>query len=95
MPANAAEAQLRVGEALVGLSDDFTDFAGALEEAEARTAYMQARAAAIDDLIASGHAGRLLPENDDALGQELSDAGTSGALEEELDRLRRETGRKG
>src|SRR6185295_15930082 len=50
----AAEAQTRVGEALSGLSEDMGDISLAVQRAEDKTATMQARAGAIDELLASG-----------------------------------------
>jgi phage shock protein A len=51
---SAAEAQVKIGEALTGLSDDLAAIGIELERAERRTGQMQARAAAIDELVAEG-----------------------------------------
>ncbi|WP_238009409.1 PspA/IM30 family protein [Dactylosporangium sp. AC04546] len=50
----AAEAQTRVGEAVSGISEEMGDVGMAVQRAEDRTAQMQARAGAIDELLASG-----------------------------------------
>ncbi|MFG2042471.1 PspA/IM30 family protein [Dactylosporangium sp. NPDC048998] len=50
----AAEAQTRVGEAVSGISEEMGDVGLAVQRAEDKTAQMQARAGAIDDLLASG-----------------------------------------
>ena len=50
----AAEAQTRINEALSGVGDELGDVGAAIQRAEDKTAQMQARAGAIDELIASG-----------------------------------------
>lgn len=50
----AAEAQTRIGEAVSGISEEMGDVGLAVQRAEDKTAQMQARAGAIDELLASG-----------------------------------------
>ncbi len=50
----AAEAQVRIGESLSGISDELDDLGRALERAEEKTEHMQARASAIDRLVETG-----------------------------------------
>jgi phage shock protein A len=50
----AAEAQTRIGEAFSGISEEMGDVGMAVQRAEDKTQAMQARAGAIDELIASG-----------------------------------------
>src|SRR6478736_6700534 len=50
----AAEAQTRINEAFSGIGDELGDVGQAIQRAEDKTAQMQARAGAIDELIASG-----------------------------------------
>src|SRR6478735_4867005 len=50
----AAEAQTKINEAMTGIGDELGDVGAAIQRAEDKTAQMQARAGAIDDLIASG-----------------------------------------
>src|SRR3954454_24961868 len=50
---NAAQAQTRVNEAFSGISEEMGDVGLAITRAEDKTAQMQARAGAIDELIAS------------------------------------------
>lgn len=54
---DAAAAQVRVGEALAGVTGDLGDLGIGLEEAEAEAGRMEARAAAIDRLMAAGGLG--------------------------------------
>lgn len=51
---SAAEAQVRINEALTGVSQELSDLGDALERAEASAETMRARAAAIDELMESG-----------------------------------------
>ncbi len=50
----AAEAQTKINEAMSGIGDELGDVGAAIQRAEDKTAQMQARAGAIDELIASG-----------------------------------------
>jgi phage shock protein A len=80
----AAEAQVRSNEALAGLSGDMTDLDSVLDEAEARTESMQARAFAIDDLMSAGVLGG------SAAGDDVLDADEERAVERDLEDLRRD-----
>ena len=51
---SAAEAQTRINEAFSGISEEMGDVGLAIQRAEDKTAQMQARAGAIDELMASG-----------------------------------------
>lgn len=51
---SAAEAQVRINEAMTGVSHDFADLALALQRAEENTESLQARASAIDRLVQEG-----------------------------------------
>src|SRR5664279_3630221 len=50
----AAEAQTKIGEAFSGISEEMGDVGMAVQRAEDKTQSMQARAGAIDELLASG-----------------------------------------
>src|SRR6187200_1571342 len=50
----AAEAQTRINEAFSGISEEMSDVGLAVQRAEDRTAQMQARASAVDELLESG-----------------------------------------
>ena len=51
---SAAEAQVHIGEALAGVSQELADLSSAMAVAEEKSAQMQARAAAIDRLVDEG-----------------------------------------
>jgi len=50
----AAEAQTRISEAVSGISEEMGDVGLAMQRAENKTAQMQSRAQALDELLASG-----------------------------------------
>jgi phage shock protein A len=51
---SAAEAQVRIGEAATGIGEEMADTGLAIERARDKTEQMQARAAAVDELVAAG-----------------------------------------
>jgi len=50
----AAEAETRVGEAVSGISEEMGDIGTAMQRAQDKTEQLQARASALDELMASG-----------------------------------------
>lgn len=85
----AAQAQTKVGEALSGLSEEFGDIGAAVQRAEDKTASLQARAGAIDELLASGALDDLSTSRD-ALDHELGRAVADSQIDAELARLKAE-----
>jgi phage shock protein A len=83
----AAEAQTRINEALSGISEEMGDVGLAIERAEDKTARLQARASATDQLMASGALDDLTRPADH-IQAELDRAAASGAVEADLARLR-------
>ena len=51
---SAAEAQTRINEAFTGISEEMSDVGMAIQRAEDKTLQLQARASAVDELLASG-----------------------------------------
>lgn len=86
---SASEAQVKIGEAMTGLSEEIADVGMAIERAERKTEDMQARAAAIDELIATGVLEDPLGEKD-TVEAELKKMQTTGRVEDELARLKKE-----
>jgi phage shock protein A len=84
----AADAQVRAKEALVGVSDEFAELGLAVGRAEERVERLQARAAAIDVLVASEALGVLggagVAGGDDAVERELRAVASAKAVEDEL-----------
>ncbi len=88
----AAEAQSRIGEAVSGISEEMGDVGMAMQRAEDKTQQMQARAGAVDELIASGaldDASQPLGGRDD-IQAELDRVGTTSDVELELAKLKGE-----
>jgi phage shock protein A len=85
---NAAQAQVKIGAALSGLSEEMGDVSIAIERAESKTENMRAKAGAIDELAEAGvlddFSGR-----DDPVGRELAQLTAEQNVEDELATLRK------
>src|ERR1700761_6953685 len=86
----AAEAQTRINEAFSGISEEMGDVGMAIQRAEDKTAQMQARAGAIDELMASGALDDAVSGPRDDIGSELDAMSASSDVERELAMLRGE-----
>jgi phage shock protein A len=85
----AAEASTKINEAMSGIGEEMGDVGMAIQRAEDKTAQMQARAGAIDELIASGaldDASSL--NNGDDISRELEAMSSQTEVEAELARLK-------
>jgi phage shock protein A len=85
----AAEAQTRIGEAAAGISASMSDAGAALQRAQDKIANMQARAGAIDELLASGALTDLTSSTDDIQAQ-LDKVATTSEVDQELAALKAE-----
>jgi phage shock protein A len=85
----AAEAQTRINEAFSGISEEMGDVGMAIQRAEDKTAQMQARAGAIDELMASGALDDVGGRRDD-IQSELDMMAASSDVERDLARLKGE-----
>ena len=88
----AAEAQSRIGEAVSGISEEMGDVGMAVQRAQDKTAQMQARAGAIDELIASGALADMTGTPRDDIQAELDSMRGGQNIDLELERLRGEIG---
>src|SRR5246127_5059828 len=86
----AAEAQTRINEAFSGISEEMGDIGLAIQRAEDKTAQMQARAGAIDELMASGALDDAVGGQRDDIQSELDMMSASSDVENELSRLKGE-----
>jgi phage shock protein A len=85
----AAEAQTRINEAFSGISEEMGDVGLAIQRAEDKTAQMQARAGAIDELIASGALDDATAINQgDDIARELEAMSSHSDVESELAALK-------
>ena len=85
----AAQAQTKINEAFSGISEEMGDVGMAVQRAEDKTAQMQARAGAIDELIASGALddASSLGQGDD-IARELDAMSSQSDVEAELAALK-------
>jgi len=86
----AAEAQTRINEAFSGISEEMGDIGLAIQRAEDKTAQMQARAGAIDELLASGALEDHVGGNQDYIQAELDKLGAGAGIEADLARMKNE-----
>src|SRR3954452_14746757 len=85
----AAEAQTKINEAMSGIGEEMGDVGLAIQRAEDKTAQMQARASAIDELIASGALDDVTAiGGQDDITRELEAMSSQSDVEAELARLK-------
>ncbi|MFC0624477.1 PspA/IM30 family protein [Kribbella deserti] len=84
----AAEAQTRINEAFSGISEEMSDVGLAVQRAEDKTQQMQARAGAIDELLASGALDDASGTNKDSVTLELERLSSNSQVEDELAQLK-------
>jgi phage shock protein A len=83
----AAQAQTRIGEAVSGISESMTDTGLAMQRAQDKIAQMQARAGAVDELMASGTLTDLTGSSD-PLQAELDRTSAQSQIELELAQMK-------
>jgi phage shock protein A len=88
---SAAEAQVKIGEAATGISDNMADVGLAVQRAKDKTESMQARAAAVEELTASG-ALTDFTSTDDDISRELKQISQTNQVDDELSKLKAELG---
>ena len=84
---SAAQAQVRIGAALGGISEEMGDVSLAVQRAENKTDQMRAKAGAIDELVASGVLDDITGPKDD-IERELAQMSSSSSVEAELAALK-------
>jgi phage shock protein A len=88
---SAAEAQVRIGEAATGISDNMADVGLAVERAKDKTQQMQARAAAVEELTTAG-ALTDFTSTDDDITRQLKQIQQGTQVDDELAKLKAELG---
>ena len=91
---SAAEAQAKIGEAATGIGEEMADTGLAIERARDKTEQMQARAAAVDELVAAGTLEDFTTD-DSRLDRELAQLSAGSQVDQELARLKGELGTGG
>src|SRR5216683_3911166 len=89
---SAAEAQVKIGEAATGIGSNMADVGAAVERAKDKTAQLQARAAAVDELTAAGTLDDFTSSDDD-IDRQLKQISQSGQVDDELAKLKAEVGK--
>jgi phage shock protein A len=87
---SAAEAQVRIGEATTGLSDELSDIGAATQRAHDRIEQMQARAAAVEELVSSGALDDLSAPGTTDLDRQIAALSADSQVESELAQIRAE-----
>jgi phage shock protein A len=88
----AAEATSKIGEAVSGISEEMGDVGLAIQRAEDKTQQMQARAGAIDELLASGALDDPTGTAKDDITRELEQLASTSEVEDELSRMKAQLG---
>lgn len=89
---SAAEAQTRINEAFTGISEEMSDVGLAIQRAEDKTQQLQARASAVDELLASGALEDPTGTVKDDITRELDALAADSTVENELAALKAQLG---
>jgi phage shock protein A len=89
---SAAEASTKINEAFSGVSEELSDVGLAIQRAEEKTANMQARAGAIDELIASGALEDATGTGKDNITRELEAMASQNDVESMMAQMKAEIG---
>ncbi len=84
----AAEAQVKVKEAVTGISEEMADVGFAIERAEEKTETMRAKSAALDEMVELGALDEI--GGDDEIERELRKMKTTTGVDDELAKLKAE-----
>ena len=87
----AAQAETSVGESAAGISKSFGDSGAELQRTQDKIEQMQARAGAVDELLASGVLEDVGGDTDD-IQKELDEAGNAAGVDQQLAALKAEIG---
>ena len=86
---SAAEAQVKIGEAATGIGEEMADTGLAIQRAQDKTEQMQARAAAVDELVDSGTL-EDYTSSSTQLDRELAQVSAQNQVDADLERLKGE-----
>jgi phage shock protein A len=87
----AAEAQVKVKEAVTGISEEMADVGFAIQRAEDKTEGMRAKSAALDEMVELGALDEIGGEDD--IERELRKMQTTAGVDDDLARLKAEMGK--
>ena len=86
----AAQAQAQIGEAFSGISEEMGDVGMAIQRAQDKTAQLQARASAVDELMASGALDDPTGLSKDDLSRQLDALSAGPGVDDELAKMKLE-----
>jgi phage shock protein A len=89
---SAAQASTKIGEAVTGISEQMADVNLMVERAQNKTTQMQARAAAIDDLVASGTLDQIGAGSTDDIDRQLAAGTNTVVVDAQLDEMKKQLG---
>ncbi len=89
---SAAEAQVQIGEAASGIGEQMADTGLAIQRAKDKTEQMQARASAVDELVASGTLEDFTAGDQSQLDRELAQVASTSQVDDELAKMKAELG---
>src|SRR5438128_1621818 len=89
---SAAEASVRIGEAATGIGDQMANTGAAIQRAQDKTEEMQARASAMDELIAGGALEDCTAGGETQLDRELAQLTSKSKVDDELEKMKAELG---
>jgi phage shock protein A len=87
----ASQAQVKISEAATGISEEMADVGLAVQRAQDKTEQMQARAAALDDLVETGALADLSSGGDD-IDRQLAQLGSGNEVEAQLTAMKAQLG---
>lgn len=90
---SAAEAQVKVTESVSGISEEMSDVGLAMQRAHDKTEDMQARAAALDELVEAGTLEDVTGGTKDDIDRELSKIKAKNEVDAQLEALKQEMGK--
>jgi phage shock protein A len=88
---SAAEAQVQIGEAATGIGEQMADTGLAIQRARDKTEQMQARASAVEELVAAGTL-EDFTSDESALDRELTQLASQSQVDSELEKMKAELG---
>ena len=88
----AAEATAKIGEAVSGISEEMGDVGLAIQRAEDKTATLQARAGAVDELLASGALDDVTATPGGDIQAQLDALSAGSSVDDELAKMKAELG---
>jgi phage shock protein A len=89
---SAAEAQVRIGEAATGIGEQMADTGLAIQRARDKTEQMQARAGAVEELVAAGTLEDFTSSGESQLDRELAQLTSQSQVDSELEAMKAELG---